>query len=378
MPCAGGERARGRRAPERARASAARRGGGRRSGAVGEPLLEPLDPVDEGLLARARLVPRDAHHRDLEHQTRVGDALAADVDDRVAEDLDRAHDRGVAHLLRERGEALALLGCTVVGHAPGGVRLQERVAQRAEEVVGDAPDVVARGDHVVHTDECARDVVGRGRFEDGEPQLERCAPERRLHLHGVDAATADGEGLVEEREGVARGTGSAAGDQVERLGVGLDALAPEDVGQVADELTVREQGELEVLRARAQRGEHLLRVGRGEHEHDVRGRFLERLQQRVRGRRREHVDLVDDVDLPAARRPDAQVHALDELPHRVDAVVRRRVELDEVEEGAGRHGLAVLAHAARLAVGAEVRQLSARARRRAVVVLPVPRGPENR
>ncbi len=123
---------------------------------------------------------------------------------------------------------------------------------------------------------------------------------------------------------------------------------------MTDELVVREERELEVLRARAQRREHLLRVGGGEHQHDVRGRFLERLQQRVRRRPGEHVDLVDDVHLAAARRPDAEVHALDELAHRVDTVVRRGVELDEVEERPGRDRDAVLADPARLAVGAEV------------------------
>ena len=123
---------------------------------------------------------------------------------------------------------------------------------------------------------------------------------------------------------------------------------------MADELVVRQQRELEVLRARPQRGQHLLRIGRGEHEHDVRGRFLERLQQRVRRRRREHVHLVDDVHLAPARRADAEMHALDELAHRVDAVVRRRVELDEVEERARGDRVAVLADAAGLAVGAEV------------------------
>ena len=49
-----------------------------------------------------------------------------------------------------------------------------------------------------------------------------------------------------------------------------------------------------------------------------------------------------------------EVHALDEVAHRVDAVVRRRVELDEVEEGAVGDREAVLALAARLTVGAEV------------------------
>ena len=138
------------------------------------------------------------------------------------------------------------------------------------------------------------------------------------------------------------------------LGIGVDPLAAEDVGEVADQLAVREQRELEVLRPRTQRGQHLLRIGGGEHEHDVRGRLLERLQQRVRRRRREHVHLVDDVHLAPARGADPEVHALDELAHRVDTVVRRGVELDEVEEGARGDRFAVLADAARLAVVAEV------------------------
>ena len=150
------------------------------------------------------------------------------------------------------------------------------------------------------------------------------------------------------------GTTGAPRDEVEHFRIGVDALAGEDVGEVADELPVREERELEVLRARTQRREHLLRVGRGQHEHHVRGRLLERLQQRVRRRGREHVHLVDDVDLAAARGPDAEMHALDELAHRVDTVVRGRVELDEVEERARGHCFAVLADAAGFPVVAEV------------------------
>ena len=48
------------------------------------------------------------------------------------------------------------------------------------------------------------------------------------------------------------------------------------------------------------------------------------------------------------------MHALDELAHRLDAVVRRRVELDEVVERAVGDGDAVLARAVGLTVGAEV------------------------
>ena len=109
-----------------------------------------------------------------------------------------------------------------------------------------------------------------------------------------------------------------------------------------------EQVELQVLGAAADRVGHLLRVGRGEHEHDVRRRLLERLQQRRLGRLRQHVHLVEDVHLVAPGR--AERGLLDEVAHRVDAVVARRVEFVHVVARAALDGEARLALAARLAV----------------------------
>ena len=94
--------------------------------------------------------------------------------------------------------------------------------------------------------------------------------------------------------------------------------------------------------------------------------------------------LVDDVDLALAGGPDAQIHVLDEVAHGVDAVVGGGVELHEIEERAGRDRQAVLALAARFAVGAEVeavqrasedarrRGLSGAARTREEVRVPGP------
>ncbi len=103
------------------------------------------------------------------------------------------------------------------------------------------------------------------------------------------------------------------------------------LGDPADVLLQRvgsEQMELQVLRAAADRVRHLLRVGRGEHEHHVRRRLLERLQQRSFGALREHVDLVEDVHLVATGR--AERRLLDQVAHGVDAVVRRCVEFVDV------------------------------------------------
>jgi hypothetical protein len=116
--------------------------------------------------------------------------------------------------------------------------------------------------------------------------------------------------------------------------------AVEDVGS--------EQPELEVLGAAPDRRRYLLRIGRREDEDDVARWFLERLQQRVRGGVREHVDLVDDVDLPSARRPEGGMG--DQVPDGVDAVVRRGVELVDVERRAASDLHAGRTDAARLAV----------------------------
>jgi len=65
----------------------------------------------------------------------------------------------------------------------------------------------------------------------------------------------------------------------------------------------------------------------------VRWRFLQRLEQRVERRLREHVSLVDDVNLERPQRR-GKVHLLAQVADLVDAPVRSRVDLDEVERRA--------------------------------------------
>ena len=77
----------------------------------------------------------------------------------------------------------------------------------------------------------------------------------------------------------------------------------------------------------------LVHLGRGEDEFHVRGRFLERLEQRVERRAGEHVHLVDDVDLVAALgRGVADVVA--QVAHLLDAVVGGAVDFEHVEAAA--------------------------------------------
>ena len=110
----------------------------------------------------------------------------------------------------------------------------------------------------------------------------------------------------------------------------------------------RKPMKIEALTARNDRRRKLLRLGRRKNEQHVRGRLLERFQQRVERRRREHMHLVDDEHAIAELKR-RKLRLLDQRTHVVDAVVRRRVDLDDVR--AARHGKpARLALHARFAV----------------------------
>ena len=87
-----------------------------------------------------------------------------------------------------------------------------------------------------------------------------------------------------------------------------------------------------MLGAAADGRRDLLGVGRGEDEHHVARRLLQRLQQRVGCRGGEHVDLVDDVHLPTSGCAEPGVGH--EVAHGIDAVVRGGIELVHVEGAA--------------------------------------------
>ena len=117
---------------------------------------------------------------------------------------------------------------------------------------------------------------------------------------------------------------------LKRLLVEGEALLLADVAQTTDDVVVRNAVEVEALAARQDRLQDLLRIGSAQDKDDVTRRLLKRLEQRVERLRREHVDLVDDVNLVgAAHRGEA--HRVDDfLAHIVHARARRGVELVNV------------------------------------------------
>ena len=143
------------------------------------------------------------------------------------------------------------------------------------------------------------------------------------------------------------------------------------------ELLDRRAGEVEAVAAVDDRRQDLRRLGRREHEDRVRRRLLERLEERVPRLGREHVRLVEDVDLvaPGHRRVD---DALAQVADVVDGVVGRRVHLDDVERGRARDRHARVAHAAGRDRRPPRSQFRQAARIFAIDVLPVPREPTKR
>ena len=93
----------------------------------------------------------------------------------------------------------------------------------------------------------------------------------------------EGQHLVEQRLGVAHAAIGQAGDERQRLGVGLGAFGGDDAGQLADDGRIGDAAEVEALGAADDGGRHLVRVGRGQDEDDVVGRLLDQLEQRVEG-----------------------------------------------------------------------------------------------
>ncbi len=182
--------------------------------------------------------------------------------------------------------------------------------------------------------------------------------EEEVHVHhaegvaegvGAEGGADERDGLVEEGEGVAEGAVALACDEHERLSLGLDRLLGADLLQPSYDLRHGDAPEVEPLRPREDRREDLVRLGGGEDEEDVRRRLLQRLQERVEGALREHVDLVEDVDL-LLRALGRDADGVAQLADVVHLVVRGGVNLDDVHRAALLEGAAGVARAARLGV----------------------------
>ena len=140
------------------------------------------------------------------------------------------------------------------------------------------------------------------------------------------------------------------GDQVQRFGGDGDLLLFGDPAQVLFEGLQGDAPKVKALAAAQDGRQDPLGIGGGQHEHHPRRWLLEGLEQGIEGRGREHVALVDHIDLPA-RLHRGKAGAFNQFADVVDAGVRSRVDFDDIEGIAGGDGGAEFAAAARFRRG---------------------------
>ncbi len=89
--------------------------------------------------------------------------------------------------------------------------------------------------------------------------------------------------------------------------------------------------EIEPLRPAPDRVEELVRLGSGQNEDYVFGGFFQSLQQSVTGGTRQHVCLIQDVDLVCTPGYSNRPHICPDLPYVFHLVVGSGIQLDDIE-----------------------------------------------
>ena len=174
------------------------------------------------------------------------------------------------------------------------------------------------------------------------------------HVFGRDRVTAEREHLVQQRQSVAYPSLRTPGDGKKRVRIGSHAFELHNLRQPLHQVADTYAPEVESLYA----GQHggralpdLLRLRRGEHE-DHAGRWLlQDFQKRVPRLPREHVSLIDDVDLVALLVRGRVHRSLTQVPRVIDPAIARGVDLDHIQRSpAGPDARAGLTRSARLSV----------------------------
>ncbi len=221
-------------------------------------------------------------------------------------------------------------GRVVPGRVRVGGRRDELDPDGLDRLVEQRPDVTPALVELVEQGDARRAVAADEVVDERLDDLGVGEAEEVANGRLVDPVGCRGQELVQHRLGVAHPTGGETGDEVDRGRIGLATVGGEDAAQLALDLRHGQTADVVTLEPRQDgRGEGR-RLGRGEHEDDEVGRFLERLQERVPGVLGDLVRLVEDVDLaPQVARRIRQ--ALAQVTDRVDAAIAGGVDLDQVE-----------------------------------------------
>ena len=291
-------------------------------------------------------------------------------------DLQMAREIFFAEHFGDAGDALALFtGNLQQGGIFAGDFRDRGVAQEAHHLAGEVGGAVAFANEVVDLTRISSLRLFGHRLHHLFENVGGSGADQVADGVSGDASAGGGNGLIENRERVAHGAVAGFGEQRESVVVGFDFFAGDQVAQLGDDGVELDGAKTEMLAARADGLRNVLGLRGGEHEDDVVGRLLQRLEQGVEGGVGDLVRFVEDVDFEAVA-GGTVAGGLAEFADFVDAAVGGGVDFDDVDGVAGADFGAGFADAAGLGDGRSLeRQLSAMARMRATVVLPMPRWP---
>ena len=327
-----------------------------------EAALEAVEPRGVARLARGA-GQQDAGGDELELEPRRGGA--GHLGEPGVDDVGRTGERAGPERRGLAPHPLELVLGHVPQHLAGTVGQRgddDEVAQPLEEVLDEAARVEAGLDDLVDRPEDRSSVARREGVDRGVEQLTVGEAEQgRGRLVGQAVGPGARDELVEHGQRVTHRAPTRTHDEGEHAGGDRDALLDAELLHVRLQPGRRDEAERVVVGARADGADDLLGLGGREDELHVLGRLLDDLEQGVEALRRDHVRLVDDVDLVAAlcravRGPFAQVTGV------VDTTVARGVDLDHVDRAgaAPRQRDARVAGAARLRGGAGLAVQAAR------------------
>ena len=225
-----------------------------------------------------------------------------------------------------------------VARAVTGHRDDEEITQPLEEVLDEAARIVAGLDHALDDAEGRGAVTARESI-DGliEQRGVRVPQQRHRRLVADLAVDRTGHQLVEHRQGVTHRAAARAHDEGQNPLAHADVLLGAQGRQVRAEDIRGHQAERVVVGARADRADDALGFRRRENKLDVLGRLLDELEQRIEALVCDHVGLVDDEDLVAVTHR-REGGALAQVTRIVDAAVRGRVDLDNIERAGAAGG----------------------------------------
>ena len=207
---------------------------------------------------------------------------------------------------------------------------QHQAAQVLQKLVDQLPRVYTRVHRLVNQAQPARRVAQHQVLRQHLDGRIGRRSQHRLHLGQGNVCPAEGDHLVQQGDGVAQPALGIAGDEFNGGRLGLETFGLADVRQVGDHVAQWNPLEREALAAREDGSRDFVRLGGRQEKEGVGGRLFERLEQCVEGRRGQHVDFVNDVDL-VLRLARRELHLFDQVAHIVHAGMRRRVNLNQVQ-----------------------------------------------